>query len=116
MKDLRVVAWRISGDSTRVQAFQRRLPDSSYQHGAKVETRPTSRHGSDGIVGVLKGKLFPLHVRSRTINVIRSAVSMTYKHVEGTPIGQHPLVSRLLKGAMQTSQAMLSGMWMVCFS
>jgi len=33
----------------------------------------------------------------RSINTIRSAVSMTHDHIEGTPIGQHPLVSRLLE-------------------
>ena len=34
----------------------------------------------------------------RTVNSIRSAVSMTQCHVEGVPIGQYPLVTRLLKG------------------
>ena len=34
----------------------------------------------------------------RTINTIRSAISMTHEEVDGTRIGQHPLVSRFLKG------------------
>ena len=34
----------------------------------------------------------------RSINTIRSVVSMTHDHIEGNPIGRHPLVSRLLKG------------------
>lgn len=34
----------------------------------------------------------------RSINTIRSAVSMTHVHIEGVPMGQHPLVSRMLKG------------------
>ena len=34
----------------------------------------------------------------RTINAIRSAISMTHNEVDGTRIGQHPLVSRFLKG------------------
>ena len=33
-----------------------------------------------------------------TINTIRSAISMTHEEVDGTRIGQHPLVSRFLKG------------------
>ena len=33
-----------------------------------------------------------------SINVIRSAVSMTHKNIESAPIGQHPLVSRLMRG------------------
>ncbi len=43
-------------------------------------------------------ELFEQGLQHRTINTIRSAVSMTHKQVEGTPIGQHPLVTRLLKG------------------
>ena len=34
----------------------------------------------------------------RSINTIRSAVSMTHAHIEGVPMGQHPLVSRIFKG------------------
>ena len=36
-------------------------------------------------------------LQHRSINTIRSAVSMTHRHIEGVPIGQHPLVTRLLK-------------------
>ena len=42
--------------------------------------------------------LFKEGLHYRTINTIRSAVSMTHDHIEGIPMGQHPLVSRLLKG------------------
>ena len=37
-------------------------------------------------------------LQHRSINTIRSAVSMTYKQIKGVAIGQHPLVLRLLKG------------------
>ena len=43
-------------------------------------------------------ELFDSGLQHRTINVIRSAVSMTHEHVEGVPIGQHPMVTRLMKG------------------
>ena len=33
-----------------------------------------------------------------SINLIRSAVSMTHKNIEAAPIGQHPLVPRLMRG------------------
>ena len=42
--------------------------------------------------------LYEEGLQHRSINAIRSAVSMTHRHVEGVPIGQHPLVTRLLKG------------------
>ena len=43
-------------------------------------------------------ELFDSGLQHRTINVIRSAVSMTHERIEGLPIGQHPLVTRLMKG------------------
>ena len=43
-------------------------------------------------------ELFDSGLQHRTINVVRSAVSMTHERVEGVPIGQHPLVTRLMKG------------------
>ena len=43
-------------------------------------------------------KVFYSGLQHHTINVVRSAVSMTHEKVEGVPIGQHPLVTRLMKG------------------
>ena len=34
----------------------------------------------------------------RTINSLRSAISITHEEVDGARIGQHPLISRFLKG------------------
>ena len=42
--------------------------------------------------------LFEQGLQHRTINLIRSAISMTHQQVEGIPIGQHLLVTRLIKG------------------
>ena len=38
----------------------------------------------------------------RTINTLRSAISMTHMEVDGVRVGQHPLVSRLLKGVFNS--------------
>ena len=38
----------------------------------------------------------------RTINTIRSAISMTHEEIDGSRIGQHPLVSRFLKGVFNS--------------
>lgn len=38
----------------------------------------------------------------RTINTIRSAISMTHAEVDGVRVGQHPLVSRFLKGVFNS--------------
>ena len=42
--------------------------------------------------------LFKEGLKYRTINTIRSAVSMTHDNIEGIPMGKHPLVSRLMRG------------------
>ena len=42
--------------------------------------------------------LFQEGMQYRSVNTIRSAVSMTHVHIEGIPVGRHPLVSQLLKG------------------
>ena len=41
---------------------------------------------------------FDTGLQYRTVNTIRSAISMTHPEIEGTAVGSHPLVSRLLKG------------------
>ena len=38
----------------------------------------------------------------RTINAIRSAISMTHEEVDGIQVGQHPLVTRFLKGVFNS--------------
>ena len=43
-------------------------------------------------------KLYKQGLQQCSINTIKSAVSMTQSQIEGIPIGQHPLVSRLTKG------------------
>ena len=49
---------------------------------------------------ILEFLLYQLNLgkRYRTINAIRSAISMTHEEVDGTRVGQHPMVSRFLKG------------------
>ena len=37
-----------------------------------------------------------------TINTIRSAISMIQEEVDGTRVGQHPLISRFLKGVINS--------------
>ena len=38
----------------------------------------------------------------RTINSYRSAISMTHAPVDGVVVGNHPLVSRLMKGVFNS--------------
>ena len=58
-------------------------------------------------------ELFDQGLQHRSISAIRSAVSMTHNQIEGTPIGQHPMVTRLLKGIHNSRppQPRYSEMW-----
>ena len=72
-------------------------------------------HGQNGTAGVIEGKLiqfqptvkdiltflsdqFDSNLQYRTVNVLRSAISSVHPWIEGKPVGQHPLVTRLMKG------------------
>ena len=56
---------------------------------------------------------FALGREYRSLNVYRSAISSTYLPVDGFPIKQHPLVSRLLKEVFNSRppQPKYSGTW-----
>ena len=41
---------------------------------------------------------FDSNLQYRTVNVLRSAISSIHPWIEGKPVGQHPLVTRLMKG------------------
>ena len=47
---------------------------------------------------VFLGNQFENNLQYRTINVIRSAISSVHPWIDGKPVGQHPLVMRLMKG------------------
>ena len=61
------------------------------------------------------GSLFAEGLQYRSINTIRSAVSMTHELIEGSPIGQHPLVKQMLNGVYHTRppQPRYFGLWEV---
>ena len=49
----------------------------------------------------------------RSLNAYRSAIASMHTHIDGVSIGQHPLVSRLLRGGFQTRPPLprYQGMW-----
>ena len=94
---------------------------SSYQSGWKKWSCWCNRREIDPFSCDIKhfldflSELFEDGLQHRTINSIRSAVSMTHDRVEGVPIGQHPLVTRLLKGVynLRPPQPRYSDTWNV---
>ena len=57
--------------------------------------------------------LYEKGLQHRTINTVRSAVSVTHNGVEGVQVGQHPMVIRLFKGVynLQPPQPRHSDTW-----
>ena len=58
--------------------------------------RPISAPVSDILDFLLEQ--FDAGKQYRTINILRSAISLTHSEVDGVQVGQHPLVTRFLKG------------------
>ena len=48
------------------------------------------------------GLLYDKGLQYRTINCVRSALSSTLQLIDGFKVGQHPLITRLMKGIFNT--------------
>ena len=62
------------------------------------------------------GFLFDQGLKYRTINCARSALSSTLTPINGFKVGQHPVVTRLMKGVFNSRPPIASvcGAWSVC--
>ena len=84
-------SWRNSTESTYSTAW-RQWDRWCFERSLDPVSAPLS-----GILDFLYEQ-FQTGKQYRTINTIRSAISMTHTDVDGSRIGQHPLVCRFLKG------------------
>ncbi|XP_065902413.1 uncharacterized protein [Dysidea avara] len=85
-----LAVWHISGISSEVRTFQKKLQHCSSSHGGPKQTSPMTHCLENGIAGVLNG--LSIHFLDL------SAISSVHEKVDGYNVGQHPLISRLLKG------------------
>lgn len=60
-KTLRLLICLLSGDATKVKAFQMRLQNSCTVHGEKAQKNSTSVTSANGNCFVVQGKLIPFH-------------------------------------------------------
>ena len=78
--------------------------ESSYSSAWKQWDSRCIERNTDPFSAPLKDVLeflyeqFKMGKQYRTINSLRSAITMTHEEVDGARIGQHPLISRFLKG------------------
>ena len=89
---LNTAGWSSKGTNTAYQSAW-----SRWQHWCVKRGPDTFSASVTDFVNFL-GSLFSEGLQYRSINTIRSAVSVTHPHVSGSPIGQHTLVTRLMKG------------------
>ena len=95
----------VSGDtSALLLAGWSRGTNSTYQTGWKRWSSWCQGRKADpvscGVQPFLEfiTSLFKEGLEYRTINLMRSAVSSVHETIDGTPIGQHPLVKQLFRG------------------
>ena len=112
---LHLAVWRISGQDSLQRDFRLRLQASCLPHGERSLAERMTRCCkwaswcverdidpiSADITGVvnLLADLFHQGYQHRSLCSYRSAISSVHEKVDGQPIGSHPMVSRLLKGA-----------------
>ena len=112
---LPLATWLVSDAPGSLRGFQTQLSWSSGDPGGILQNKPIQALGTYGNAGVLNRMSIPFQLLSefilsqfeagkqyRIINTIRSAISMTHKEIDGTPVRQHPLVSRFLKGVFNS--------------
>ena len=107
-----LIAWSISGNPLHHKEFLHRLQTSSWRTKTKSnynslfakwadwcqqrDRNPTSGPVKD-IINFL-AELYNAGYQYRSLNSYRSAISVAHSKVDDHPVGQHPLVSRILKG------------------
>ena len=62
--------------------------------------QPTNTNPFDGSVADVVNFLEELHEHGYSLDSYRSAISSIYTQIDGHSIGQHPFVSRVLKGGL----------------
>ena len=127
-----LVAWKVSGDTSETGQFLKVLESSSLPLGGQRQMLTTTRPGGtwrkweewctshcvptfsafSDILGFLAHH-FEQGKQYRSLNCYRSALSSCHLPIKGFSVGQHPLVSRLLKGAfnLRPPQPKYSSTW-----
>ena len=91
-----------------IQKSWRPSTQSSYGSAWRLWSRWCLQRGVDPLSAPLGDVLefladqFEEGKQYRTINSLRSAISMTHAEVDGRRLGQHPIVTRFLKGVFNT--------------
>ena len=109
-----LAVWVISANNVRVATFLRQLQTLSSHRGGTSQTSHTTRHLVNGLkwdrnpisgpisdIANLLAELYKKGYCYSSLNAYCScsAISSTHEKVDGPPVGQHPTIVRVLKGA-----------------
>lgn len=89
------------GNSTKSKSFQRKLQDSCFYPGGRNPQKHMNHSSRNGLVGILCVVNLLAYL---TLGAYRSAISSVHDKID---VGQHPLVTRFLKGAFHQRSAQL---------
>ena len=123
-----MLACLLSGNPSKIKEFQRQLLSSSWPPGEMAQRNSTVPTLQSGKSLVIRGKSVTFSrlqcpcstslpcqqgLTYSAINTARSALSSYITLENGTCVGQHPLVSRLMKGIFQEKppRPKYTGIW-----
>ena len=114
-EDVQLAAWPLSGDPAKKANYLEKLQAYSWHHGDQNPSHYNSlfhkwerwchSRGRDPICGPVGdianflAELFKEGYSYSSLKAYRSAISSLHVRIEGRPIGQYPIISRVLKGA-----------------
>ena len=109
-----LAVWSISGKALAVKAFPDKLQSLSSTLGDQKLAdhdslfgrwnRWCSERGSDPFSGLISeaanflATLYKEGYQYNSVNAYRSAISSVHDKADGVPVGQHPIITRLIKG------------------
>ena len=106
--ELLLSSWRTKTNSSYNSLF------SKWASWCEQRNRDPTAGPVEDVVNFL-AELYAEGYQYRSLNAYRSAISSIHERVEGQSVGQHPLVSRLLKGAFNQNPLNqgipISGTW-----
>ena len=101
--------WTISGRDKESANFRRMLQKSSWHQYDSLFGKWVSlcnQWNADPVSGTIgdivnfRASLFTEDYQYRSLNSYHSPISSVHEKVDGYEVGQHPMISRLLKGAI----------------
>ena len=103
-----LAAWHISGNASKAKAFLKKAQSCIFHHRDRSLQDLMTLYSESELTGVINGILILFHnflahlfkegYQYCSLSTYHSATSSVHEKADGYEVGQHPLVSTLLKG------------------